>query len=83
MRALCLLLLFASGALAQPGNPMPPPDPDEVAVQIPMIAWLALFGLMWATLSEKGPLHKWADANPWLAVLLVIVGPIVIGIVAK
>lgn len=77
-----LLMLFAADLLAQPGNPMPPSDPGEGPANVPIEAMIAMAFMLWATLSESGPLHKWAEKSGWLAALAILGVPILVGIIA-
>lgn len=77
------ILLFCCHALAQPGNPMPPPDPGDPPVNVPAEAIVAMVFMIWATMAKSGPLREWAERNGWLAVLAVLGVPIFVGMIAK
>jgi hypothetical protein len=55
-------------------------DPDDAARPMPVIVTLLLLGLAWTMFSENGPFYDFGQKHTFLALLLVVSIPALIGV---
>lgn len=73
------LLILAVRAGANPGQVG---DASEsLPGGMPGLSMLVFVVMLWAVLSESGPMHEWANRHPAMAFIAVFLAPVVAGLV--